>query len=179
MKRTLHLQSPVRQTPAVHGRHSLDSGGDESAYRWEIDHLVTWCSQNNLELNALKTVETVVDFQKDAAPPTPIALGDSTINKNAQQSIYFLPQLKKFNLSKTVMVHFYTAIIESILTCSITIWYAAATAKDKGRLQRIIRSAEKVIGCNLLSLQDLYASRTPRRAGKIVAKSLSPRTQTV
>ena len=56
----------------------------------------------------------------------------------------------------------------------ITIWYAAATAKDKGRLQRIIRSTEKVIGCNLSSLQDLYASRIRRRAGKIVADPSYP-----
>ena len=41
----------------------LISGGDESAYRWEIDHLVTWCGQNNLELNILKTVEMVIDFR--------------------------------------------------------------------------------------------------------------------
>ena len=34
----------------------LVSDGDESAYRWEIDHLATWYNQNNLELNALKTV---------------------------------------------------------------------------------------------------------------------------
>src|SRR4029434_2192970 len=46
----------------------LISGGDESAYRWEIDHLVTWCGQKNLELNALKTVEMVVDFRKNPAP---------------------------------------------------------------------------------------------------------------
>ena len=31
--------------------------------RWEADNLVTWCSQNNLELNALKKVEMVVDFR--------------------------------------------------------------------------------------------------------------------
>ena len=73
-----------------------------------------------------------------------------------------------------MMVHFYSSIIESILTSSITIWYAAATAKDKGRLQRVIWSAEKVIGCNLPSLQDLYASRTLRRAGKIVADPSHP-----
>ncbi|KAF7643181.1 hypothetical protein LDENG_00244000 [Lucifuga dentata] len=57
-----------------------------------------------------------------------------------------------------MMVLFYTAIIESILTSSITVWHAAATAKDTGRLQRIIHSAERVIGCNLPSLQDLYTS---------------------
>ncbi|KAF7641857.1 hypothetical protein LDENG_00270170, partial [Lucifuga dentata] len=73
-----------------------------------------------------------------------------------------------------MMVVFYTSIIESILTSSITVWYAAATAKDKGRLQHIIRSAERVIGCNLPSLQDLYTSRTRRRAEKIVADTSHP-----
>ena len=135
------------------------------------------------------------------APPTPITLRDSPVDtaesfrflgtiisqdlkwglnissltKRAQQRMYFLRQLKKFNLPKTMMVHFYTCIIESILTSSITVWYAAATANDKGRLQRIIRSAEKVIGCNLPSLQDLFASRTLRRAGKFVADTSHPR----
>ena len=41
------------------------SDGDESAYRWEIDNLVTWSRQNNLDLNGLKTVEMVVDFRKN------------------------------------------------------------------------------------------------------------------
>ncbi|KAF7658914.1 hypothetical protein LDENG_00005940 [Lucifuga dentata] len=75
-----------------------------------------------------------------------------------------------------MMVLFYTAIMESILTSSITVWYAAATAKDKGRLRCIIHSAERVIGCNLPSLQDLYASRTRRRAGKIVLTPPTPDT---
>ncbi|KAK0135593.1 hypothetical protein N1851_028543 [Merluccius polli] len=109
--------------------------------------------QNNLELNALKTVEMVVDFLKNAAPPAPITLGDSPVI--IVESFRFLgsiisqdlmwemdissltkkstsEDLKKFYLPKTVMVQFYTAITESILTSSITIWYAAATAKDKG-----------------------------------------------
>ncbi|XP_076587163.1 uncharacterized protein LOC143320974 [Chaetodon auriga] len=98
----------------------------------------------------------------------------SSLIKKAQQRMYFLRQLKKFSLPKTMMVHFHTAIIESILTSSITIWYAAATAKDKGRLQRVIRSAEKVIGCNLPSLQDLHVSRTLRCAEKIVADPSHP-----
>ncbi|KAK0148950.1 hypothetical protein N1851_010634 [Merluccius polli] len=132
----------------------------------------------------------VVDFRKNSASPAPITLCDSTIDtvesfrflgtiisqdlkwelnissliKKAQQRMYFLRQLKKFNLPRTMMVHFYSSIIESILTSSITIWYAAATAKDKGRLQRVIRSAEK----------DLYTSRTLRRAGKIVADPSHP-----
>ncbi|KAG5853707.1 hypothetical protein ANANG_G00028970 [Anguilla anguilla] len=89
----------------------------------------------------------VVDFRRNAAPPAPITLCDSPVDtvesfcflgtiitqdlkwelnissltKKAQQRMYFLRQLKKFNLPMTMMVHFYTAIIESILTSSITI----------------------------------------------------------
>uniref|UniRef100_A0AAQ4S2X5 Alkylated DNA repair protein AlkB homologue 8 N-terminal domain-containing protein n=2 Tax=Gasterosteus aculeatus aculeatus TaxID=481459 RepID=A0AAQ4S2X5_GASAC len=142
----------------------------------------------------------VVDFRRNRAPPSPITLCDSpvtivdsfrfrgsiitqdlkwelnisSITKKAQQRLFFLRQLKKLNLPKTMMVHFYTAIMESILCSSITVWYAAATAKDKGRLQRVLRSAERVIGCNLPSLQDLFASRSLKRAKKIAADPSHP-----
>ena len=68
----------------------------------------------------------------------------------SQQMMFFLKkkQMKKFNLPKMMMVHFCTVIIESILTSSITVWYAAATVKDESRLQRIIRSDALLI-CKL------------------------------
>lgn len=46
--------------------------------------------------------------------------------------------------------------------------------KDKDRRQRIIRFAEMVTGCNLPPLQDVYAFRTLRWAGKIVADPSHP-----
>ncbi len=62
--------SPADDTTLI----GLISGGDESTYRWGIEHLVTWCGLNNLELNALKTVDMVVDFRKNPAPPAPITI---------------------------------------------------------------------------------------------------------
>lgn len=58
----------------------------------------------------------------------------SSTTKEVQQRMDFLRQLKKFNLPNSTTVHVYTAIIESILTCSITVWYAASNAEDKSRL---------------------------------------------
>ncbi|KAG5276634.1 hypothetical protein AALO_G00107890 [Alosa alosa] len=58
----------------------LTFGGDESAYRREIDILLTWCSDNNLELNAAKTVEIVVDFKRNPASLAPIILHDIPVN---------------------------------------------------------------------------------------------------
>uniref|UniRef100_A0AAV2IZI5 Alkylated DNA repair protein AlkB homologue 8 N-terminal domain-containing protein n=1 Tax=Knipowitschia caucasica TaxID=637954 RepID=A0AAV2IZI5_KNICA len=160
----------------------LISNNDESAYRREVDRLVSWCSGNNLELNAQKTVEMIVDFRKSTVPPPPPSVMDSPITsvesfrflgttitqdlkweptissriKKAQQRMYFLWQLRKAKLPAQMLVQFYTAIIESILTSSITVWFAGATVRDKQRLQRIVRSAEEVIGRSLPSLQDLW-----------------------
>uniref|UniRef100_A0AAV2KQE4 Alkylated DNA repair protein AlkB homologue 8 N-terminal domain-containing protein n=1 Tax=Knipowitschia caucasica TaxID=637954 RepID=A0AAV2KQE4_KNICA len=162
----------------------LISNNDESAYRREVDRLVSWCSGNNLELNAQKTVEMIVDFRKSTVPPPPPSVMDSPITsvesfrflgttitqdlkweptissliKKAQQRMYFLRQLRKAKLPAQMLVQFYTAIIESILTSSITVWFAGATVRDKQRLQRIVRSAEEVIGRSLPSLQDLFLS---------------------
>ncbi|KAK3569733.1 hypothetical protein QTP86_004054 [Hemibagrus guttatus] len=97
-----------------------------------------------------------------------------SLTKKAQQRMYFLSQLKKFLLPVKMLVNFYIAIIEYILTSSITVWFAAATARDKAKLQRVIHSAEKVIGCSLPSLQELYVSRSRRRASKIAADPSHP-----
>ena len=70
----------------------------------------------------------------------------SSIIKKAQQRMYFLRQLRKFNLSQELMVQFYTATIESVITSPITMWGSPATKHDIHRLQRIIRSAEKTTG---------------------------------
>lgn len=113
----------------------------------QVNHRVSWCIQNHLALNALKTVEILVDFRRRSTTPTPITLVDSPVSsleyfrflgttitqdlnwernicsltKKVQQMMFFLQQLKKSNLPNTMMVHSYNSIIESILTSSITI----------------------------------------------------------
>ncbi|TWW75377.1 putative RNA-directed DNA polymerase from transposon BS [Takifugu flavidus] len=178
----------------------LISNGDETAYRREVARLVSWCGHNNLQLNAQKTVEMIVDFRKVTAPLPPLALMDTPITimdsfrflgttitrdlkweptissliKKAQQRMFFLRKLRKLKLPPRMLAQFYTAIIESILTSSITVWFAGATARDRLRLQRVVRAAEKVIGCRLPSIQDLYISRTRRCAGRITADPSHP-----
>ncbi len=43
------------------------------------------------------------------------------IVKKAQQRLYFLHQLRKFNLPQELLIQFYSAIIESVLCTSITV----------------------------------------------------------
>lgn len=58
----------------------LISDGDKATSRLEMGNLVSWSSQNNLVLNALKTAEMVVNFRNDQAPPSPITMHHSSVD---------------------------------------------------------------------------------------------------
>ncbi len=88
--------------------------------------------------------------------------------------LYFLRQLKKFNLPQAHMTQFYSAVIESVLCSSITVWFGSASKSDIRRLQRTVRTAERIIGVHLPSLQDLFYSRVKKRAGNIITDPSHP-----
>ncbi len=98
---------------------------------------------------------------------------ESIVNK-AQQRLCFLRQLRKFNLPQELLKQFYSAIIESVLRTSITVWFSSATKSDLRRLWRVVRTAERIIGTTLPTLQELYSSRVTKRAGKITLDPSHP-----
>ncbi len=85
-----------------------------------------------------------------------------------------LRQLRKFNLPQALLKQFYSAIIESVLSTPITVWFSSATKSDLRRLRKVVRTAERIIGTSLPTLQELYSSRVSKRAGKI---TLDPHIQ--
>ena len=119
----------------------LITNADESAYREEVERVVDWCTNNDLELNVAKTKEMIIDFRKNKTGigeqvelvdsfkflGTTIAntlkwdINAEIIAKKAQQRMFFLRQLKKFRVNKTILTQFYQAVIESVLTFSITV----------------------------------------------------------
>ncbi len=99
-----------------------------------------------------------------------------SIVKKAQQRLYFLRQLRKFNLPQELLKQFYSAIIESILCTSITVWFNSATKSDHRRPRRVVRTAERIIGTPLTTFQELYSSRVNKRAGKIALDHSHPST---
>ncbi|KAK3533203.1 hypothetical protein QTP70_013605 [Hemibagrus guttatus] len=137
----------------------LIQDGDESAYRQEVEQLAAWCSLNNLELNTLKTVEIIVDFRRNTPALPPLTIMNSTVPtvesfrflgttisqdlkwdthidsiiKKAQQRLYFLRQLRKFNLPQELLTQFFSAVIESVLCTSITVWFGSATKSEDYR----------------------------------------------
>ncbi|KAI2646791.1 hypothetical protein H4Q32_028923 [Labeo rohita] len=124
------------------------SDGEESAYRQEVKELAVWCSHNNLELNTLKNVEMIVDFRRNPPALSPLSIMDSTV-----------ATLSKFNLPQELLKQFYSTITESVLCTSITVWFGSATKSDIRRLQRKVRTAERIVGAPLPTLQELYSSR--------------------
>ncbi len=157
----------------------LIQDGDESAYRQEVKELAVWCVHNNLELNTVKTVEMIMDFRRNPPALTLLTIMNSIVTavesfrfvatsisqdmkwenhfesivKKAQQRLFFLRQLKKFNLPQVHMAQFYSAVIESVLCSAITVWFGSASKSDIRRLQRTVRTAERIIGVHLPSLQ--------------------------
>ena len=176
------------------------SNGNESHYRQEVDRLVSWCSDNSLELNTTKTQEMIVDLRRNPTPKDPLMIGGQaiemvdcfkflgtiissdlgwggnidSIHKRAQQRLYFLRQLKKFGLSREIMLAFYRAVVESVLTSSICVWFRGATQAHRDKLERVVRTAGRIIGCDLPTLASIYTQRTVRKSRKIVADPSHP-----
>ncbi len=97
-----------------------------------------------------------------------------SIVKKAQQRLYFLRQLRKFNLPQEQLKTFYSAIIESVLCTSITVWFSSATKSELRRLRGVVRTAEWIIGTTLPTLQELYLSRVNKSAVKITLDPSHP-----
>ena len=48
---------------------------DESEYRDQVNKFISWCNDNNLELNVNKMKEMIVDFRrKKTSPPSPLVI---------------------------------------------------------------------------------------------------------
>ena len=88
--------------------------------------------------------------------------------KKTQEQLFFLRRLRSFRVSQSLLVKFYRAVIESVLTLSFTVWYGYATVDDWKRLHRIVVTASKIIGSSLPLLDDLYQSRVLKKSFEII-----------
>ncbi|KAK3532864.1 hypothetical protein QTP70_000782 [Hemibagrus guttatus] len=156
----------------------LISKNDESVYREEVQRLTAWCKANSLSLNVDKTKEMVVDFRRAQSDHSPLfingspveivkstkflgvhlvenftwSLNTTSITKKGQQCLYFLRRLRKAHLLPHILTMFYRGTIKSVLSSCITAWFGNCKI-----LQRIVRTAEKIIGVSLPSITDICA----------------------
>lgn len=145
---------------------------DDSNRQTEVDCLVYWCGQNNLELNMFKTVEMILENTPHTPlPSTTLCL--LWITSGFQEANY---------LRKRWASHIDTSSEDSVLPAvTQEVWPARGAAghllqchysfcpvhinhcevglsnkQDWARLQRTIRYAERIIRAELLSTQDLH-----------------------
>ncbi|KAI4884795.1 hypothetical protein NFI96_009218 [Prochilodus magdalenae] len=89
--------------------------------------------------------------------------------KKAQQRLYFLRSLKKAHLCPRILVDFYRCTTESILTNCISVWYGSCSASDRKALQRVVKTAQRITGTQLPTIESVYQKRclTGREASSL------------
>ncbi|KAK2905566.1 hypothetical protein Q8A73_009509 [Channa argus] len=164
----------------------LISNNDETAYREEIQHLATWCNDNNLLLNTSKTKELIVDFRKESrnthdtihingtavervssykflgihiSEDLSWTINTSSLVKKVHQCLFFLRTLKKNRLSSDILVNFYHCAIESILTNCVKVWYGSCSVAERKALQRVVKTAQHITGSTLPVMENIQRKR--------------------
>lgn len=157
-----------------------------------------WCNLSFLDINALKTKEMIVDFRKNPTVITPIAINGNaievvhqfkylgtviddkltfeaqvdTVCRKAHQRLYFLRKLGGFNVDNSFMKMFYSCFIESVITFSFVCWYGSLNLKNRNRLRGIVKVCGKIVGASLNDLNNVYITRTLRKA-ELITMDLS------
>ncbi|XP_070193950.1 uncharacterized protein [Littorina saxatilis] len=178
----------------------LIQNDDDTVYKQEVDKLVEWCDQNSLDLNVGKTKEMITDFRRGEKETEPLVIGGKEVEQvqeykylgciissdlswskhiakvvsKCNSRLYFLRKLKQFKVCPEILAMFYRASIESVLTFNLMVWYYGATVEDKSHLARVIRQAEKVVGVQFPSLDELVHKRTATKARKVVEDESHP-----
>ena len=123
---------------------------DESVYRNEIKHVVNWCNENHLVLNASKTKELIIDFRKRPLCQYPVVIGDTCVNvvrsykylgmviddrlswyensdllyKKGRKRLYFLRKLNSFHIDNELLSLFYSAMVQSVICYGLVCWWS-------------------------------------------------------
>ncbi|XP_067289387.1 uncharacterized protein, partial [Pseudorasbora parva] len=179
----------------------LISNNDGTAYRKGIQHLATWCTENDLLLNTTKMKELIVDFRKESrgthdtihingmavervssfkflgiyiSAVMSWTTNTSSLVKRAHQRLFFLRTLRKNQLSSTIQVNFYHCAIESILTNCVTVWYGSCSIAERKALQRVVKTAQRITGTPLPAIQHIQKKRCLHQARSILKDSSHP-----
>ncbi|KAI4880964.1 hypothetical protein NFI96_013716 [Prochilodus magdalenae] len=112
----------------------------------------------------------VVDFRRTRRDHSPLYIDDSTVEivKSKFLGVHLA------HLPPPILTTFYRGTIESILSSCITAWFGNCTASDRKSLQRVVRTAEKIIAVSFPTITDIYTTRCIRKATSIVDDHTHP-----
>ncbi|TWW82115.1 hypothetical protein D4764_01G0019300 [Takifugu flavidus] len=167
-----HLQKFSDDSAAV----GLITDGDYTEYRELTQDFVDWSLQNNLQINAGKTKEVVVDFRRrDTPPPAPVNILGTDVDvvesykylcvhlnnnpdwshntdalvKKGNSRLFLLRRLRSFGVQGPLLRTFCDSVVGSAIFCGIVCWSSSITDRDRKRMDRLVRRASSVLGCPL------------------------------
>ena len=180
----------------------LISNNDEAAYRQEVGNLAAWCSEHNLSLNLKKTKEMIIDFRKSAQHNhhLPLYINGEEVERvtsfkflgltlteelswenntasvlgKAQQRLFYLRKLRKEHLPQRLLSNFYRCAIESVLTYCLNVWFSSCTKAEQAAIQRLIKTAGRIIGAELPDIYSISSSRCLQRSNRILTDPSHP-----
>jgi len=135
-----------------------------------LENLITWTTNNHMQVNSTKTKEMIIGpLAKTNLPLLTTPLGtiervssfkllgvhiDSSLSwsthvnsilKKATSRLYFLKQLKRAGLSSNHLLHYYTSVIRPVLEYSAPVWHYALTKEQTYQIERIQKRAIHII----------------------------------
>ena len=94
-----------------------------------------------------------------------------TIQRKTNKRMFFLRKLKKFHVDRTILTQ---SIIQSVMTFNSICTFGNLTNEQKGKMDRIRKLAQRVIGSELIPVQSLYDERVLRKVQGIMADATHP-----
>ncbi len=153
---------------------------NESDHGPVIEEFVTWCDESYL----IKTKDMIIDLRTHVSCCDTTIIKDQAVDcvdsytylgtikdsnltfekncenvcKKGHQRLFCLRKLYRFHIDKTMMIIFYRAFIESLMSFSTVSWFGSLSLKNKKSLNQIVKWASKIIGEYESSLAGLYAA---------------------
>ncbi|TWW77716.1 hypothetical protein D4764_12G0011060 [Takifugu flavidus] len=170
---------------------------EEDEYRDLVESFVRWSRENLQQLNVTKTKEMVVDFSKSTSPPSisgkdveivpsykflgvqldnklEWSTNTDAVYKKAMSRLYFLRKLRSFSVCSRMLHVFYQSVMASTIFFAVVRWGAGIKAKDANRLNKLIKKAGSVVGCNLANLDEVVRDRKVLEIADNHGQSLTP-----
>ena len=88
--------------------------------------------------------------------------------------MYFLRKLYSFGINVNILKRFYISIIESIIMFGISCWGKAVTTGDQKKINSVIKRAERIIGCELDHVEEIFAKACLRKLQSILSNDNHP-----
>ena len=180
-------------------------GGDEAEYRRVISEFTYWSRCNGLVLNVAKTKEMIVDFGRRKAHHLPVVIEGEGIEvvqtykylgvhldhkldwsvhtdaayKKGQSRLFFLRKLTSFQVCNDMLYLFYQSVVASAVFFAVVCWGSCMTARDRNRLDKLVRKCVSVLGRRVVSVGDLVEDRTRKMMKAIIRNRSHPLHDTV